>query len=772
LIAPQQQLYIDFSIRSAQATFIRMLMCILVFMLSFFPPAVATLLVSDRQQQDGEVCDGTMCPESVSLLQLHFETPRNSRVAKRNHGPGPNQTRSHTVSFTPDKEKTADAFWKAFEKSDDTDDDDTDDRETKTNITKARASFRNHNHSRCNVQVSTAKDGRTAAISFEYAGRPWHYNMTAFSVYAHDANVVRHTDHGPVRSERHEPRTFSARDEGRWATTRLNEDGTVTGFFQMLGSMVQLEPVKTDLVSRVSLLEDHAGRGLPHWIKALDLSSLFSFASKPDSGASSMLQAEGGRRRRRRSSRRRRRRVPRRRRTSDSDGGTHIPSASYADTPSVNDIWGGEAWKGDRWWPGCFTGDSYLHLLKIGVIADYEAYQLHGDDLQGKLETLVAVTSHVLESQLHVSLQVESLTMYTSSSGAPDYAHGCKDASYDTLLFKLEGLKADTSLPFEAVTHIFSGCSVLKKGTIGLAYDDRVCSTYHNNKGAVNIVRKDAWLTFAHELGHNFNAKHSFEEGEEATGGIMDTGYGKIDGEYQFNSKYRKTEMCNKLESKVNNCQGKFEAVTCSCSSPGQGTIGHNGYECTDGSSAYCSSWEECYATASFSKGDSSAACRTKLECECETPGAGTSGHNKFICNDGTSSWCAAWEECYSSSLSSSFCRTPWCYCETPGAGTSGHNKYTCTDHYSAWCAADEECYAAGAFKKGDWSSGCRHPMPPHVRTGWLGGEASLKPAALRTTTWATYRASDCGASRLASFSGASNPEQAASSPAKIRRWR
>jgi hypothetical protein len=66
-----------------------MLMCILVLVLPLVAPAVATLPVSDHQQQYGEVCDGTMCPESVSLLQLHFEAPRNSLLAKRNHGPGP-----------------------------------------------------------------------------------------------------------------------------------------------------------------------------------------------------------------------------------------------------------------------------------------------------------------------------------------------------------------------------------------------------------------------------------------------------------------------------------------------------------------------------------------------------------------------------------------------------------------------------------------------------------------------------------------------------------
>ena len=47
------------------------------------------------------------------------------------------------------------------------------------------------------------------------------------------------------------------------------------------------------------------------------------------------------------------------------------------------------------------------------------------------------------------------------------------------------------------------------------------------------------------------------------------------------------------------------------------------------------------------------------------------------------------------------------CECDTPSAGTAGHNRYTCSDGTVGYCAADERCFTALSFAKGDWQSGC-----------------------------------------------------------------
>ncbi len=83
-------------------------------------------------------------------------------------------------------------------------------------------------------------------------------------------------------------------------------------------------------------------------------------------------------------------------------------------------------------------------------------------------------------------------------------------------------------------------------GTVGLAWIGTVGNP--NYKFGVSNITNPTWLTFIHELGHNFGLQHSFEEGQGSTGGFMDYGDGTLNGEYSWNPFYREAEF----EAEVN----------------------------------------------------------------------------------------------------------------------------------------------------------------------------------------------------------------------------
>ena len=50
--------------------------------------------------------------------------------------------------------------------------------------------------------------------------------------------------------------------------------------------------------------------------------------------------------------------------------------------------------------------------------------------------------------------------------------------------------------------------------------------------------------------------------------------------------------------------------VKCTCTNPGAGTTGNNGYTCSDGKYGFCGADQECYATDEFLKGQWSDGCK------------------------------------------------------------------------------------------------------------------------------------------------------------------
>ena len=73
--------------------------------------------------------------------------------------------------------------------------------------------------------------------------------------------------------------------------------------------------------------------------------------------------------------------------------------------------------------------------------------------------------------------------------------------------------------------------------------------------GWVGGGRGRTWRTFAHEVGHHFKRDRSFEDGQYKTCGIMDYGDGKLNGQYQFNTKYRNAQICASIQKVVGWCE-------------------------------------------------------------------------------------------------------------------------------------------------------------------------------------------------------------------------
>ena len=87
---------------------------------------------------------------------------------------------------------------------------------------------------------------------------------------------------------------------------------------------------------------------------------------------------------------------------------------------------------------------------------------------------------------------------------------------------------------------------------------------------------------------HRTGAGHSFENGQGSTYGIMDYGPGTKDGIYQFNTQFRKAEVCGEINSNIN-CEyfGSYAPVC------GNGIV-EQGEACECPSGTNCNCCKQC----------------------------------------------------------------------------------------------------------------------------------------------------------------------------------
>jgi len=216
-------------------------------------------------------------------------------------------------------------------------------------------------------------------------------------------------------------------------------------------------------------------------------------------------------------------------------------------------------------WTDCFDGDESVHTFSIGIAVDNGLYKRLGNDedtVATYVSSIIAEANLIYEAQVGIRLQVADVVLMKTAGTS--IAWNTCGSSMNDLLGNF-GDWARYSASSQGVWHLLTDCYP-PPGVVGLAYVGTLCYGRGYNTG-VSSYMSNFWKVVAHEIGHNFGARHSFEEGQGKTGGIMDYGDGSLNGKYQFNTQYRKAEICAEIQQNVGKCSA-FQVQKTQTASP------------------------------------------------------------------------------------------------------------------------------------------------------------------------------------------------------------
>ena len=247
----------------------------------------------------------------------------------------------------------------------------------------------------------------------------------------------------------------------------------------------------------------------------------------------------------------------------------------------------------------CYRGEAQSRNFKIGVAVGFALVQSFGGfadttTITRFIQVITDVSNDIFGEQLNMLIVVDSVVIAGTSAvniNQPWNNPGCgKDIS--TQLFEMQSWR--TRPKTEGLWHLLDKCFGFSGRTLGIAKLGVLCGravnvgvSYATGDGGPFSTNLDlditndfakqkvlqgtpTWATYAHELGHNFGASHSFELGQGRTDGIMDYGSVQarlINGEIQFNSRFRKREICGEINSVIRTCSA-FEVIVPPTPSP------------------------------------------------------------------------------------------------------------------------------------------------------------------------------------------------------------
>jgi hypothetical protein len=139
----------------------------------------------------------------------------------------------------------------------------------------------------------------------------------------------------------------------------------------------------------------------------------------------------------------------------------------------------------------------------------------------------------VPSAQFNVYLQIGATKIFSGPDTSvawnwkPDagqqYCRTDQVANINAHLDQFNAWRTNVNPKNQALWHLLTNCW-RSPGTVGLAWLGVLCSSQYGT--GVSSWTNTHWLVVAHEIGHNFNSPHSFQEGQGKTGGIMDYGDG------------------------------------------------------------------------------------------------------------------------------------------------------------------------------------------------------------------------------------------------------
>jgi len=177
----------------------------------------------------------------------------------------------------------------------------------------------------------------------------------------------------------------------------------------------------------------------------------------------------------------------------------------------------------DRW-TDCYSNDDVTRAFSTGVVVAATMAANLGNDAQRiteELQRTYANANMVYTPQLNFVLMIDQIYI-PSLAGDTVSWDSCAGGIDD----QFDGFKYWDPPSRQGIWHLFDDCFVTS-GTIGLAtLGDQwngMCEmdslngcangACYRNRG-VTWLGSSTWLTFAHEVGHNFGADHAFENGQ------------------------------------------------------------------------------------------------------------------------------------------------------------------------------------------------------------------------------------------------------------------